>query len=190
MQGFPAQFRPPDLRLPEQIMLIVIALWPMIATAGDSARNTQADVLAIGLPIAAYTLTALKKDKQGAWQATKSLGLTVAGTLALNAAIDKETPTGDADDAFPSGHSAVAFSSAAFIQRRYGWGAGMPAYAVAGYVAWLRVETDEHDWAEVLGGAALGIASATLFTHRWTDTVALSPWIGPDSVGLVVNARW
>jgi membrane-associated phospholipid phosphatase len=162
----------------------------MIAAAGDSSRNTQADVLTIGLPIAAYTLTALKKDKQGAWQATKSLGLTVAGTLALNAVIDKDTPSGDENDAFPSGHSAVAFSSAAFIQRRYGWGGGIPAYAVAGYVGWLRVETDEHDWADVLGGAALGIASSTLFTHRWSETVALAPWIGPNGAGIVVNARW
>ena len=146
----------------------------MIASAGDSSRNTQADVLTIGLPIAAYTLTALKKDKQGAWQTTKSLGLTVAGTLVLNAVIDKETPTGDADDAFPSGHSAVAFGSAAFMQRRYGWGAGMPAYAVAGCVGWLRVKTDEHDWADVLGGARHRIVNpvhAPLVRNR--DAVAL-----------------
>jgi len=170
--------------------LIVLALLPALACSGDSSRNTQADVLAIALPITAYTLTGLKKDKQGTWEMTKSLGLTVAGTLALNALIDKDTPTGDADDAFPSGHSAVAFSSAAFMQRRYGWRTGLPAYVVASYVGWLRVETDEHDWADVLGGAALGIVSATLFTHRWSDQVALSPWIGPDGVGIVVHASW
>ncbi len=50
MQRFPAQFRQPDLRLPGQIILIVITLLPMIASVGDSSRNTQADVLAIGLP--------------------------------------------------------------------------------------------------------------------------------------------
>ena len=50
MQRFPAQFRQPDLRLPRQIILIVITPLPMIASAGDSARNTQTDVLAIGLP--------------------------------------------------------------------------------------------------------------------------------------------
>ena len=170
--------------------LIVLALLPTLTWAGDSSRNTQADVLAIGLPIVAYTLTGLKRDRQGAWAATKSLGLTTVGTLALNALIDKDTPTGDADDAFPSGHSAIAFSSAAFMQRRYGWRTGLPAYAVAGYVGWLRVETDEHDWADVLGGAALGIVSSTLFTQRWSDKVAFSPWIGPHGAGLVVHARW
>jgi membrane-associated phospholipid phosphatase len=170
--------------------LITLVILPTLAWSGDSSRNTQADVLAIGLPIMAYTMTGLKRDKQGAWEATKSLGLTTVGTLALNALIDKDTPSGDADDAFPSGHSAIAFSSAAFMQRRYGWRTGLPAYAVAGYVGWLRVETDEHDWADVLGGAALGIAASTLFTQRWSDKVALSPWIGPHGAGLVVHARW
>jgi membrane-associated phospholipid phosphatase len=172
------------------IPLVILAILPALAWAGDSSRNTQADILTIGLPVAAYTMAGLKRDKQGAWAATKSLGLTTVGTLALNALIDKDTPTGDADDAFPSGHSAIAFSSAAFMQRRYGWRSGLPAYVVASYVGWLRVKTNEHDWADVLGGAALGIASSTLFTQRWSDKVAVSPWIGPHGAGLVVHARW
>jgi len=190
MQRFSVQNRQPTLRPWRLTTLTVLAILPALAWAGDSSRNTQADMLAIGLPIAAYTLTGLKKDKEGAWEMTKSLGLTVAGTLALNALIDKETPTGDADDAFPSGHSAIVFSSAAFIQRRYGWRTGLPAYAIAGYVGWLRVKTDEHDWIDVLGGAALGIASSTLFTQRWSNRVTLSPWIGPDSAGIAVHASW
>jgi len=190
MQRFSVHNRQPALLLRRLTTLIVLAIMPAFALAGDSSRNTQADVLAIGLPIAAYTLTGLKRDKQGAWQATKSLGLTVAGTLALNALIDKDTPTGDDDDAFPSGHSAIAFSSAAFMQRRYGWRTGLPAYAVASYVGWLRVKTDEHDWTDVLGGAALGITSSILFTNRWSDKVALTPWIDPHGAGLVVSARW
>ncbi len=169
---------------------MVVAMLPTLASSADSSYNTQADVLATGLPLAAYALTVFNKDKQGAWAATKSLTLTVAGTLTLNSLIDKDTPSGDDNNAFPSGHSAVSFSSAAFIQRRYGWQAGLPAYATAAYVGWLRVKADEHDWADVLGGAALGIASSTLFTKRWSDKVAVSPWIGPDGAGLTVQARW
>ncbi len=179
----------PTLRR-QLVTLVILAILPTLAWSGDSSRNTQADVLTFGLPIMAYTLTGLNRDKQGAWAATKSLGLTTIGMLALNALIDKDTPSGDTNDAFPSGHSAIAFSSAAFIQRRYGWRTGLPAYAVAGYVGWLRVETDEHDWADVLGGAALGIVSSTLFTQRWSDKVAFSPWIGPNGAGLAVQARW
>ncbi len=163
---------------------------PTAVHAGENSLNAQADLLTAGLPIAAFALTALKKDKQGAWALTKSLTLTVAGTLTLNSVIDKDTPNGDANDAFPSGHSAISFSSAAFIQRRYGWRTGIPAYAAAGYVGWLRVKANEHDWADVVGGAALGIASSVLFTKRWSETVAVSPWIGPAGAGIVVQARW
>ena len=182
--------QPPASRCRWLAVLIFASILPTIAGASDSSLNTQADVLATGLPLAAYALTALKRDKPGAWAMTKSLTLTVAGTLTLNALVDKDTPSGDANDAFPSGHSAIAFSSAAFMQRRYGWRAGLPAYATAGYVGWLRVKADEHDWADVLGGAALGILSSTLFTQRWSDKVAVSPWIGPNGAGLVVQARW
>ena len=181
--------------MPELAIWIVLGMAltmiaPTLAYSGDSSRNTQADVLAVGLPIAAFALTGLKNDRQGTWAMAKSLGVTVGGTLVLNALIHKDTPTGDEDDAFPSAHSSISFSSAAFMQRRYGWRTGLPAYLAAGYVGWLRVKTDEHDWADVLGGAALGVGAATIFTKRWTNQVAVTPWVGPHGAGLVVQARW
>ena len=36
---------------------------------------------------------------------------------------------------FPSGHSAVTFASATVLQQHFGWKVGVPAYAVAAYVA-------------------------------------------------------
>ncbi len=163
---------------------------PVTATAGDGARDRQADVLAIGLPIASFALAGWKHDGDGMRAAAKSIGLTAVTTVGLNALIHKNTPNDDADDAFPSGHSAIAFSSATFLQRRYGWRAGLPAFAAAGTVGWLRVRTDDHDWTDVLGGAALGIAASMLFTQRWSETVAFTPWIAPDGGGLAVHARW
>lgn len=163
---------------------------PIPAAAGDGARDRQADVLALGLPIASFALAGWKRDEDGMRAAAKSIGLAAVTTVALNALIHKNTPNDDADDAFPSGHSAVAFSSATFLQRRYGWRAGLPAYAAAGAVGWLRVRTDDHDWTDVLGGAALGIASSMLFTRRWSEQVAFTPWITPDGGGLAVQARW
>lgn len=163
---------------------------PLPAAAGDGARDRQADVLAIGLPIASFALAGWKGDRDGMRAAARSIGLTGVTTAGLNALIHKNTPDDDADDAFPSGHSAIAFSSATFLQRRYGWRAGWPAFATAGAVGWLRVRTDDHDWTDVLGGAALGIASSMLFTRRWSEQVAFAPWVVPDGGGLAVRARW
>jgi len=170
--------------------LALLTTLPIFATAGDGARDRQADVLAIGLPIASFALAGWQGDRDGARAAAESIGLTAVTTVGLNALIHKNTPNDDADDAFPSGHSAIAFSSATFLQRRYGWRAGLPAFAAAGTVGWLRVRADEHDWTDVLGGAALGIASSLLFTRRWSEQVSYTPWITPDAAGLAVNARW
>ena len=120
----------------------------------------------------------------------RSLGLSAITTLALNSVIEKDAPNGSSDDAFPSGHSAIAFGAAGFIQKRYGWRSGIPAYAVASYVGWLRVETDDHDTADVLGGAAVGILSSYFLTEAFDDNVQASVWADSKSAGLRFQVRW
>lgn len=126
---------------------------------GDYAQHVPA--------LTSLIMIIAKKDKKGFWQFTKSYGTTLALTYGLKYAIDKPRPDGRTDGkAFPSGHTAVAFSGASFLQRRYGWEYGIPAYAVAGLVAYTRIEgiNDRHDGWDVLGGALVGIGSTYLFT--------------------------
>ena len=158
--------------------------------SADADQDTQADVLMLALPASAYLLTLNKQDRQGAWALTKSLGLSAAGTLVLNSIIDKDAPNGSSSHAFPSGHAAIAFSSAAFIQRRYGWRPGIPAYLVATYVGWLRIETVDHDTADIIGGTAVGIISSYLLTKPFDDKVRASAWTDGKSAGLQIQIRW
>ena len=144
----------------------------------------------VALPAAAYLVTLDRKDRSGAWSLTKSLGLSAATTLALNALIDKDSPNGSSAHAFPSGHATIAFSSAAFVQRRYGWRPGIPAYLAASYVGWLRVDTDDHDAADVLSGAAVGILSSYLLTKPLGGNVQVSAWSGRKAGGIQVRYRW
>jgi membrane-associated phospholipid phosphatase len=58
---------------------------------------------------------------------------------------------------FPSGHTTVTFASATVLQRHFGWKVGLPAYAVASYVAASRVEMKKHYLSDVTFGAVLGI---------------------------------
>ncbi len=159
-------------------------------SSADADKGKQADVLMLALPATAYLLTSHQGDGQGAWALTKSLGLSTAGTLALNSIIDKDAPNGSSNNAFPSGHAAIAFDSAAFIQRRYGWRPGIPAYLIAVYVGWLRVETDDHDIADIIGGAAVGIISSYLLTKPFDDNVSASAWTDGKSAGLQIQVRW
>ncbi|MDP2685613.1 MAG: phosphatase PAP2 family protein [Aequorivita sp.] len=108
-----------------------------------------------------------KNDKKGFWQFAESYGATLGATYILKYGINKPRPDGATDGhAFPSGHTAVAFSGASFLQRRYGWEYGIPAYAIAGYVAYSRLEgiNDRHDGWDILGGIILGVGSTYLFT--------------------------
>lgn len=114
----------------------------------------------------------IHKDDKGAWQLAQSIGANLAATYTLKYLIDKKRPDGATDGkAFPSGHTSFAFQGAAFLHRRYGLEWGIPAYLVAGYVGFSRVEglNDRHDWIDVLGGAALGISSSFLLAKPLED---------------------
>lgn len=125
------------------------------------------DVLNYSMPIAAGLTTIIVGDKKGAWQFAKGFTTNLALTYGLKYAINKPRPEGATDGhAFPSGHTSVAFQSASFIQRRYGWEYGIPAYLLSGFVAYSRLEglNDRHDGWDVLGGIIVGVGSTYLFT--------------------------
>ena len=112
------------------------------ADALHASDDTEAagDVLRVAIPAAAYALTFKRDDREGRVQFYKSFGATVIATWALKETVDKDRPDGSDDDAFPSGHAATAFQGAAFIHRRYGIRDAWPAYVLASYTGWTRVE--------------------------------------------------
>ena len=177
-------------RFPGLVFLAIAGLVSGSPASADIDKDAQSDILMVALPASAYLVTLAKKDGDGAWDLSKTLAATAAGTLVLNALIEKDSPNGESSDAFPSGHTSIAFGSAAFLHKRYGWKAGVPAYAFATYVGWLRVDTDNHDAADVLGGAAVGILSAQLLTRAFDDNVEVSAWSSGDALGLQVRYQW
>jgi membrane-associated phospholipid phosphatase len=79
-------------------------------------------------------------------------------TIGLKQATRRARPEGSGLS-FPSGHTTMAFASATVLQRHFGWKAGIPAYAVASYVAASRMQTQRHYLSDVAFGAALGIVA-------------------------------
>ncbi|RLD29543.1 MAG: PAP2 family protein [Bacteroidetes bacterium] len=134
--------------------------------SGKTVRDLG-DILQIVLPSVAVLTTVVVGDKEGTWQFAKSFGVNFAATYALKYIIDKPRPVGAKDGkAFPSGHTSAAFVSASFIQQRYGWKYGVPAYLLAGFVGYSRIEgvPQRHDGWDVLGGILVGVGSTYLFT--------------------------
>lgn len=133
----------------------------------EKAFKSVGDVIQLALPVAAGASTIILWDKEGAWQFVKSYGTTLALTYGLKYLINKPRPDGATDGhAFPSGHSASAFSGASFIQRRYGWIYGGPAYALAGFCAYSRLQGNNprHDGWDIVGAFVVGVGSTYLFT--------------------------
>ena len=81
-----------------------------------------------------------------------------AWTIAIKQVVQRDRPEGTGYS-FPSGHATTAFASATVLQRRFGWKAGLPAYAVASYVAASRVDMQRHYMSDVIFGAALGMVA-------------------------------
>lgn len=157
--------------------------------ANANTEDTAADVLRVALPAAAWGMTQYFDDDKGSEQFYYSFASTIAATYALKTAIHKNRPDGSDNDAFPSGHTSMAFQGAAFIQRRYGWTFGAPAYALATYVGYSRVNNDHHDTSDVLAGALIGIAASYWFTEPFYG-VQVTPTAGLNGVGLQLSKHW
>ena len=144
-------------------------------TSSQKNHKIAGDVLRGAMPALALSSTFIWTDGQkGTWQFSKALAGTIALTVGLKLAVNKERPNGENNKSFPSGHTSVAFASAAFVQKRYGWEFGIPAYLLAGYVGYTRIEANKHDGVDVLAGAAIGVGMSYLFTKRYDQKKKLA----------------
>ena len=147
------------------------------------------DILRIALPTTAYMITFARHDSVGRTSFWQSLCVTLYATQGLKWLVKKERPNGDCCDGFPSGHTSVSFQGASFIQIRYGWKYGLPAYGCAVLVGYSRIGADKHDPYDVIAGAVLGCLSSYLFT-RQAEKYYMGVTSTPEIVGIAVAYRW
>jgi membrane-associated phospholipid phosphatase len=84
-----------------------------------------------------------------------ALAITDTATFALKGLVNNERPNGR-HLSWPSGHTSSSFTVASVLHEYYGWQVGVPAYGVAGLVAWRMMDAGDHWASDVLFGAALG----------------------------------
>lgn len=173
------------------ILFLISSIGVAPAVYGDSDSEKAGDALRIILPLTAFGATFYLDDRVGRRQFYKSFFTNLGVTYALKFAVDKERPDGSDNDAFPSGHTSVVFQSATFIQKRYGWKYGLPAYAAATFVGWSRLQGDpaEHDEQDVLAGAAIGVLSSYFFTSPY-DNVQVTASVAEGVYAVEMSATW
>jgi len=173
------------------VLLFLMSFFSIPSFCQSSGIETSGDVILYTLPATAITTTLLLKDYEGTEQFAEGFFLNKIITFGLKGIVKKERPDGDGFDSFPSGHTSTTFQSAAFIQRRYGWKYGIPAYLLAGWTGYSRIDADRHDLADVLTGAVIGVASSYLFTKPYEkQTYDLSLSGGLDGVMVRFSYRF
>lgn len=114
--------------------------------------------------------------------------LNMVTTRVVKIAIDRTRPSGGGHS-FPSGHASATFTTAAVLHRHFGWKAGIPAYAAAGFVGLGRVADRSHWVSDTVFGAAMGVAAAWSVT-RGHDNATWTVTPVPMRGGGAVVVRW
>lgn len=119
----------------------------------------------IGSPVSHFAGTALwyvlgaedqdDASRQRAVTMLTTLTITAAVTGGLKAIRNNDQPDGQAW-AWPSGHTSSSVAVASVLHEFYGLKVGLPAYAVAGLVAWRMMDDGDHWASDVVFGATLG----------------------------------
>lgn len=163
-----------------------------VTTAARGADELSGDIVMAALPAAAFALAYFKDDVEGEKQWLRNTlanqFLTSVARVGFNHTSWGERPTGH-PYGFPSGHVAFVASGASFLQERYGWEYGVPAWLLTGYVAWVRVDNDDHHWRDVIASSALAYGVGKLFITPENAT-HLAPVIGPDYLGMRWQRSW
>ncbi|MDE6246484.1 MAG: phosphatase PAP2 family protein, partial [Muribaculaceae bacterium] len=112
---------------------------PLPRTGLQKGFGTASDVAAIALPVATLAGVLIAQDWEGLKEAALTAAVATAATYVLKFSVRELRPDHSNFHSFPSMHSTTAFATASFLQRRYGWKFGGPAYAIATFTAVGRV---------------------------------------------------
>jgi len=171
------------------------AMWGSAPSWGDigNAIGSQAAVLgSTGAILAVTPLVKSERFKGFSFTLAQAIILSNALTISLKAAVSRTRPNEENNNSFPSGHASNVFSWSTVAANYYGWQIGVPAYAVAIFVALSRVEEGAHYLSDIIAGSTVGFISGITAVRgskhastqkKWT----LMPSFGRDYTAVCFN---
>lgn len=157
-------------------VLVILALVATFARA-DSQDDieTVGDVLALALPLSAGITSGVKRDWAGLKQWALSWGTSALVVDRMKANVQRQRPSDSSTNGYPSGHVASATSGAAYFQTRYGSAWGIPAYGLAAFTAYSRVQADKHFPGDVLAGFSVSVLLNWAYVRKYPDDWRIFP---------------
>jgi len=171
------------------LVLIAFILFANVnlAESGDTIEKAG-DIGLFVLSGSAIIMLFAHKDSAGALQFAESFATSTAVTYGLKYTIHETRPNGG-KHSFPSVYASSAFSCASFIQQRYGWAYGIPAYLAASFIGYSRIESKNHHFGDVVAGAAIGVIPNLIFTKPYKD-ITVTPSVGRNFVGITISKNF
>lgn len=164
----------------KKIFFLLFFLFSINLYAKVDYFRLYGDIFAF-LPVFAGIYTLVEQDYEG----LAYLAISTASTLAVTFAVKygfvgisktkpslaeiSRRPNGKEYEGFPSGHTSSAFSSAGFMQKRYGHKWGIPTTILATLVGVSRITSNKHTILQVLAGGVLGYSMSYFITKQRDD---------------------
>jgi membrane-associated phospholipid phosphatase len=137
------------------------------------------------------------REHEVAQSLVEALAVNGVTTVLLKVATNTRTPDGE-HFGWPSGHTSSAFTAAAVLNEYYGPWVGVPSLALAGLVGYQRLDSEVHDFSDVVFGAMLGyvigssIAKDEKAAFPEVFGMKVIPYADPETgaAGLALLKRW
>ncbi|MDR1285208.1 MAG: phosphatase PAP2 family protein [Campylobacteraceae bacterium] len=159
-------------------LFTIAAIWSY--SYAKSGVEEVGDYMQVVVPVYAFGMAMNEKDLEGVKQFAYSFAAMEASVYGLKGIVSEERPHSNNKNAFPSGHTASAFSGATFIHQRYGFKKAVIPYLMAGFTGYSRIEADKHRFPDVVAGAVISSLMTWIFISEYDTAVQVD--IRPDGV--------
>ncbi len=112
-------------------------------------------------------------------------------TAAMKGTINRTRPDGS-PYSYPSGHTSSTFATAGVVYHHFGKKWGTPAFAIATYVGFSRLQENKHYLSDVIAGGILGSYVSLKLSGRNTheSSISVAPYSPDGGAGLAMSLRF
>jgi len=143
--------------------------------------------------------SSLVNDDEGLHGVSKTIlsaySINGLSTIVIKGIANTDRPSdtwNNGDYGFPSFHVSSTTTIAAVLDEYYGLSMSLPAYALAGLIGWSRIDQRDHDFSDVIFGAAMSyVIGKSVARHHQEDgsQIRILPSVDPSSGSVELLGR-